>query len=112
MQLIVSDDHEGLKAAIRRHFQGVSWQRCQVHYVRNLLGMVSFGERGELAEGLRGVFAAPSRELALRTAEELADRWRRSHPKVAEHIEEHIEECLSCLAFTESHRRRIRTTNG
>ena len=112
VQLIVSDDHEGLKAAIRRHFQGVSWQRCQVHYVRNLLGMVSFGERGELVEGLRGVFAAPSRELALRAAEELADQWRRSHPKVAEHIEEHVEECLSCLAFPEAHRRRIRTTNG
>jgi putative transposase len=74
--------------------------------------MVGFGERGELAEGLRGVFAAPNRELALRAAEELADRWRRSHPKVAEHIEEYIEECLTCLAFPESHRRRIRTTNG
>jgi len=112
VQLVTSDDHEGLKSAIERHFQGASHQRCQVHYARNLLGMVSFGERGELAEGLRGIFAAPSRELALRAAEELADRWRRSHPKVAEHIEEHIEECLSCLAFPESHRRRIRTTNG
>ena len=112
VQLLTSDDHEGLKSAIERHFQGASHQRCQVHYARNLLGMVSFGERGELAEGLRGVFSAPSRELALRAAQELADRWRRSHPKVAEHIEEHIEECLSCLAFPESHRRRIRTTNG
>ena len=113
VQLVTSDDHKGLKSAIERHFQGASWQRCQVHYARNLLGMVGFGERKELAEGLRGVFAATSRELALRAAhEELADRWRRTHPKVAEHIEEHIEECLSCLAFPEAHRRRIRTTNG
>jgi transposase-like protein len=112
VELVTSDDHEGLKAAIGRHFQGASWQRCQVHYARNLLGMVGFGERKELAEGLRGVFAAPSRELALRAAQELADRWRRSHRKVAEHIEEHVEECLSCLAFPEAHRRRIRTTNG
>jgi putative transposase len=112
VELVVSDDHGGLKAAIARHFQGAAYQRCQFHYARNLLGMVGLGERGELAEGLRGVFAAPSRELALRAAQELADRWRRSHPKVAEHIEEHIEECLSCLAFPESHRRRIRTTNG
>ena len=79
MQLVTSDDHKGLKSAIERHFQGASWQRCQVHYARNLLGMVGWGERKELAEGLRGVFAAPSRELALRAAEELADRWRRSH---------------------------------
>jgi hypothetical protein len=53
-----------------------------------------------------------ARKLALRLACELAGRWRISHPKVAEHLEEHIEECLSCLAFPESHRRRIRTTNG
>jgi putative transposase len=42
----------------------------------------------------------------------LATRWRGSHPRVAEHLEEHIEACLTCLAFPESHRRRIRTTNS
>jgi putative transposase len=112
VELVVSDDHGGLKAAIARHFQGATYQRCQVHYARNLLGMVGPAKRKELAEGLRGVFAAPSREVALRLASELADRWRISHPRVAEHLEEHIEECLTCLAFPESHRRRIRTTNG
>ena len=46
-------------------------------------------------------------------ASEIARKWRQEgQEKVAEHIEEHIEECLSCLAFPESHRRRIRTTNG
>jgi transposase-like protein len=112
VELVISDDHEGLKAAIARHFQGAPWQRCQVHHARNLLGMVGHHRRKELAEGLRGVFAAPSREVALRLACELADCWRESHPKVAERVEEHVEECLSCLAFPESHRRRIRTTNG
>ncbi len=43
----------------------------------------------------------------------MAEKWReKSHEKVACHLEEHIEECLSCLAFPESHRRRIRTTNS
>jgi putative transposase len=112
VELVVSDDHEGLKSAAFRHFQGASWQRCQVHYARNLLGMVGHARRKELAEGLRGIFAAPSREVALGLASELAARWRQSHPRVAEHLEEHIEECLTCLAFPESHRRRIRTTNG
>ncbi len=112
VELVVSDDHGGLKAAVDRHFQGASWQRCQVHYARNLLGMVGHARRKELAEGLRGVFAAPSSEVALRLASELAARWCGSHPRVAEHLEEHIEECLSCLAFPESHRQRIRTTNG
>jgi putative transposase len=112
VELVVSDDHQGLKAAVERHFQGASWQRCQVHYARNLLGMVGHARRKELSEGLRGVFAAPSREVALRLASELTAHWRASHPRVAEHLEEHIEECLTCLAFPESHRRRIRTTNG
>jgi len=112
VELVVSDDHQGLRAAVERHFQGASWQRCQVHYARNLLGMVGHARRKELSEGLRGVFAAPNREVALRLASELAFRWRTSHPRVAQHLEEHIEECLSCLAFPESHRRRIRTTNG
>src|SRR5215213_3509815 len=113
VELVVSDDHEGLKAAVLRHFQGASWQRCQVHYARNLLGMVGAKGRKELAADLRAVFAATSSEQALGIASKVARRWReQGHEKVEEHIEEHLEECLSCLAFPESHRRRIRTTNG
>lgn len=74
--------------------------------------MVGAKRLKELAAGLRGVFAAPTRGTALGLAFELADRWRESHPKVAEHVEEHIEQCLTCLGFPEGHRRRIRTTNG
>jgi transposase-like protein len=113
VELVVSDDHEGLKAAIFRHFQGASWQRCQVHYARNLLGMVSFAKRKDLAADLRAIFAATSREQALGMASAVARRWReKGSEKVGEHLEEHVEECLTCLAFPESHRRRIRTTNG
>ncbi len=113
VELVVSDDHEGLKAAIDRHFQGTSHQRCQVHYARNLLGMVGAKRRKELAADLRAIFAQASRERALGMAFEVAGRWREEgYEKVACHIEENIEECLTCLAFPESHRRRIRTTNG
>lgn len=113
VELVVSDDQEGLKAAIFRHFQGASWQRCQVHYARNLLGMVSFAKRKDLAADLRAIFAATSREQALGMASAVARRWReKGSEKVGEHLEEHVEECLTCLAFPESHRRRIRTTNG
>jgi putative transposase len=113
VELVVSDDHEGLKAAVARHFQGASWQRCQVHYSRNLLGMVGAKKRKELAADLRGVFAAPDRRSALELASSVAEKWRgKGHEKIACHLEEHIEECLACLAFPESHRRRIRTTNS
>ncbi|MEJ7632281.1 MAG: IS256 family transposase [Rubrobacteraceae bacterium] len=113
VELVVSDDHRGLKAAIERHFQGASWQRCQVHYARNLLGMVGHANRKELAADLRAIFAAPAREQALQIASSVAEKWReKGNEKVACHIEEHVEECLACLCFPESHRRRIRTTNG
>jgi putative transposase len=113
VELVVSDDHEGLKAAVYRHFQGASHQRCQVHYMRNLLGMVGASKRKELGADLRAIFAAPNREQALQIASSVADRWRgKGNEKVACHLEEHIEECLTCLVFPESHRRRIRTTNG
>jgi len=113
VQLVVSDDHRGLKAAIERHFQGASWQRCQVHYARNLLGMLGASRRKEIAADLRAIFAALTRETALEISFSAGEKWRRKgYPKVAEHLEEHAEECLACLAFPESHRRRIRTTNG
>ena len=113
VELVVSDDHEGLKAAVGRHFQGASHQRCQVHYMRNLLAMVGRAKRKELASDLRAIFAAPERDQAMDAASSLAQKWQaKGNGKVAEHLEEHLEECLSCLAFPESHRRRIRTTNG
>jgi transposase-like protein len=96
------------------HHRGPQFTDCvrMVHYSKNLLKLVGSKKRAQLAEGLREVFACPTRQTALEVAGELADRWRGSHPQVAEHIEEHIEECLSCLAFPASHRKRIRTTNG
>ena len=113
VELVVSDDHEGLKSALSRHFQGASHQRCQVHYSRNLLGMVSFAKRKELASDIRAIFAAPERDQAMGVASSVAKKWQgKGEERVAEHLEEHIEECLSCLAFPESHRRRLRTTNG
>jgi len=113
VELVVSDDHEGLKSAISRHFQGASHQRCQVHYARNLLGMVGVAKRKELATDLRAIFAAPAREQALQIASSVSEKWReKGNEKVAEHVEEHIEGCLACLAFPESHHRHIRTTNG
>ena len=113
VKLAVSDEHEGLKAAVARHFQGASHQRCQVHYARNLLGTLSAAKRKDLASDLRAIFAAREREQALGIASSVAQKWRqKDNEKVAEHLEEHIEECLACLVFPESHRQRIRTTNG
>lgn len=112
VQLVTSDDHKGLRAAIARHFQGASWQRCQVHYTRNLVAMVSSSRRGELSADLREVFTAADPGQASRRAADLAGKWRASYPKVAEHVEEEIEDCFACYGFPPQHRGRIRSTNG
>ncbi len=63
VRLVTSDSHQGLKAAIDRHFQSASWNRCQVHFARDLVKMVGAGRRGELAADLREVFAATRRTV-------------------------------------------------
>jgi transposase-like protein len=112
VELVTSDDHQGLKAAIARHFQGASWQRCQVHFGRNLRGMVGSKHRGRLSEDLRGIFAAASAAQARAAARACAASWKASHPQVAAKLEEDLEDCLACYAFPAAHRVRIRTTNG
>ena len=112
VRLVISDDHAGLRQAIARQFQGAGWQRCQVHVTRNLLGQVAKTKRAEVAAGLREVFAAPTRTQALAVARRLAGQWRTSQPRVAETLEEELEDCLSCLSFPLEHQARIRTTNG
>ena len=112
VRLVISDDHAGLRGAIVRHFQGTSWQRCQVHMTRNLTGQVAATKRASLAAGLREVFTATTPAEAHRRATRLAEDWRASHPRVAEQLEEEIEDCLACLAFPAAHQARIRTTNG
>lgn len=112
VELVTSDDHQGLEQAIERHFQGAGWQRCQMHFSRNLQGLVGRSERGALAADLRALFASPTREQAGELAGQIAEQWRVRAPRVAERLEEELEDCLACLAFPAEHQRRIRTTNG
>ena len=57
VRLVTSDAHEGLKAAIRRCFQGASWQRCRVHYARNLLSVIPKASQQMVAAAFRSIFA-------------------------------------------------------
>jgi len=111
VRLVTSDAHAGLKSAIARYFQGAAWQRCQVHFIRDMCGAVAWKHREKLAADLSAIFACPERKTALEKAAEVADRWRGISPKTAEAIEEDIEQCLSVLAFPEAHRKRLRTNN-
>jgi len=112
VQLVISDDHKGLRSAIERYFQGCQWQRCQVHYLRNLLGMVPKKYSKVLADQFRDIFNAPDRNTAYTRVKELVSFHAEKLPRVAEFLEETADEVLACFNFPEEHRRRIRTTNG
>jgi putative transposase len=112
VQLVTSDAHPGIKAAVSRHFQGASWQRCQTHFQGDQADKISFRHRKGLAAEIRDVFEAPDLSSALRRAEAAADRWRDLSPQVADALEEEVEECLTVFAFPAAHRKRLRTTNG
>lgn len=110
--LVTSDAHAGLKAAIARHFQGASWQRCQVHFNRDLLKTVAMKHRRRLATDLKGIWAATTMPAALDAAAAVADTWRGTHERIADAIDDNVEECLSILHFPPSHRLFLRTNNA
>jgi len=108
---VVSDDHRGLVEAIHRHFQGVIWQRCQVHFIRNAVGKVQKNDRKRVLALLREVTAASCLESAQNRLREAVATLENTHPKVADMLELHGEEMLAVYALPEHHRKRMRTTN-
>ena len=111
LKLVTSDAHSGIVAALRRHFQGVAWQRCRVHFKRELGRKVSYKVLRELMADLVIVFVPDERVECLRRAEEMAQRWERRYPTVAAMLRDSLEDCLTVLDFPEHHRRRLQSTN-
>ena len=110
--LVTSDDHEGIKAAVGRHLQGAAWQRCQFHFLRNVLPLATRAQRKIVHSDLRTIFDSPDVETAWRRINEVLSNWHDLNPAVAERIEEGIEETTAVLSFPGPHRKRIRTTNA
>ena len=111
VQLVISDAHEGLKAALGQVLSGAAWQRCRVHFMRNVLAHVTKADRSVIAAALRTIFAQPDRaaagqQLAL-VAEKMGPRW----PKAAELLREAEEDVLAYMAFPEAHWTRLYSTN-
>jgi putative transposase len=112
VRLIVSDDHEGLVAAVRRCFQGAQWQRCQKHFLDNILALVSRPDRHGLWQAMRTVFDAASRAHAEARLAEVVAQWRDRYPAVADKLEAETEDTLAFFDFPAAHWLRIRTTNA
>ncbi len=112
VKLVVSDAHEGLKAAIQKALNGSTWQRCRVHTTRNLLARVSKAQQSRLAALLREAFTAPNAEKAHAAWRAVADAARDSHPKLAEAMDEAENDVLAYMDFPAAHRTKLHSTNG
>ena len=111
LKLVTSDAHSGIVAAMQRHFQGVAWQRCRVHFKREMGRKVSYKVTKELMADLVVVFEPEEHVECLRRGEEMAVKWEARYPSVARMVREGLEACLTVLAFPEHHRKRLRSTN-
>jgi len=113
VRLIVSDAHSGIRAAIKRHFQGVSWQRCRVHFKRELMRKVSHKKQRELMQDMSSVFAGEDEKECLLRGEEMAAKWEPRSPKVAAMLREGLQDCLTVLqpGIPADHRIRLTSTN-
>lgn len=111
VQLLISDAHGGIRAAMRRHLQGVAWQRCRVHFKRELAQKVSYKLRPELMKEIAVVFKGDDEAECLQRGEEMAARWEKRYPSVASMLREGLGDCLTVLSFPAHHRMRLRSTN-
>ena len=112
VELIISDDHAGLKAARAARFPGVPWQRCQFHLQRNAGQYVpKLSLRAEVARELRAIFDAPDRAEADRRLELAVKKYEKTAPKLSAWLEANVPESLTVFQFPATHRRRLRTSN-
>ncbi len=110
VKLVVSDAHEGLKAAITR-VVGATWQRCRVHFMRNALAHVPKGQNTVVAAVIRQVFLQPDHAAAVQTWRHVADQLRARWPKLGACMDNAEHDVLAYMTFPEQHRVKLHSTN-
>lgn len=111
VRLVISDQHAGLVAALRRSFQGTAHQRCRVHFARNLLAHVPKAQADYVAAAFRTIFAQ-SKESEVHTAwEKTRDEFAARFPKLGPLMDEAKPEVLAFTGFPRAHWRKIWSTN-
>ena len=112
VELVVSDDHVGLRAARRAVFPSVPWQRCQFHLAQNAQAHAHNRAQGrEMGQAIRDIFNAPSLADAEAMVTRVAQRFAQENPKWVKWLEENIEEGFTVYRFARSSHRKIRTIN-
>lgn len=113
LELITSDSHSGLKAALRSVFPSVLWQRCQFHMSQNAQQYAPRKHlREDIGTAMRDIFNSPTLTAAQQMVKEVSDRFAKSAPQFVKWLDTNIDEGLTCYQFPRKHRRRIRTSNG
>jgi len=111
VMLVISDAHEGLKSAISRVFSGASWQRCRVHFMRNLLARIPRRDKAAVAEAVRLIFDQPSRQSAEYQLRQLVEKLDKTYPDAAALLADAEQDILAYKSFPKEHWRRIHSTN-
>ncbi len=111
VDLVVSDDHAGLVNAVKRQFQGAMWQRCQVHFIRNILGHSARHHRKDVANDLRLVFQAENHDMALKLSKDFIEKYASKAQKAVDNFERGFEDALTILSLPQVYRKRLRTSN-
>jgi putative transposase len=111
VRLVISDAHEGLKQAISTVLSGSTWQRCRVHFMRNLLATVPQGAREAIAAIVRTIFAQPDHASALTQLRKVADGLRMRFPRAATVLEDAAEDILAYRHLPMEHQRQLHSTN-
>ena len=111
VRLVVSDDHEGIKVAVSSELPGAQWQRCAVHFERNVLAHVPTSSMAEVAQDLKAVFKVRREKTARALAEEFSELYDKRFPKAVSIFEAGMEDALTYLSFPGSHHAKLRTTN-
>jgi len=111
VQLVISDAHCGLKAAVSEVLNGTSWQRCYVHFLRNLLSTVPRSAQDAVSAVVRNVFRQSEQEAAKQAASQAIGTLELKYPKAAELLCEAEDDVLAYMSFPQAHWRQIRSTN-
>lgn len=113
VRLVTSDDHCGLKAALRSVLPSVPWQRCQFHMSQNAQQYAPKKHmREEIAFAMKNIFNSPSLDLAEVMVKHTLEHFQEKAPEFARWLETNVFEGLTCYQFPEKHRKKIRTSNG
>ena len=111
VQLVISDHHLGLKQAIGAVFIGACWQRCRVHFMRNVLARVPKASAEMVAAAVRTVFAQPDAAHVHRQLDEVVRMLESQFPDVAAMLADAAEDLLAFTAFPQAHWRKLWSTN-